>query len=140
MRKERSSRNRNRHLAARLQDSLRPSAAVSSFQLRQKACDMFIKQWGSHYCTQEPSCHYANTQLLTHEASEKRGKLFPPTCPHHSPLSLAASFLCVQSVTSPTPRDCSLRRWPGAPLSDCHKVVQESFLELQLKMSPLRAY
>lgn len=36
VRKERSSRNRNRHLTARMQDSLRPSAAVSSFQLRQK--------------------------------------------------------------------------------------------------------
>lgn len=26
-----------------------------------KACDMFIKQQGSHYCTQQPPCHNAHT-------------------------------------------------------------------------------
>lgn len=133
--KERSSRctvHRNRHLAARLQDSLRPSAQT-------KACDMFIKQWGSHYCTQEPSCHYANTQLLTHEASEKRGKLFLLLPPIILPLSLAASFLCVQSVTPHPPRDCSLRRWPGAPLSICQSCSGKLF-GITVKISPLRAY
>lgn len=26
-----------------------------------KACDMFINQQGSHYCTQQPPCHNAHT-------------------------------------------------------------------------------
>lgn len=81
-----------------------------------KACDMFIKQWGSHYCTQEPFCHYANTQLLTHEASEKRGKLPPPLPPFLTRLPEI-----VHSAGGP------VRHFQTV------KVVQESFLELQLK-------
>lgn len=47
-----------------------------------EACDMFIKQQGSHYCTQQPRCHNAHTKLVTHAASGMLSVALLPSLTH----------------------------------------------------------
>lgn len=140
--KERSSRctvHRNRHLATRLQDSLRPSAAVSSFQLRQKLVTCSLSSGDPITALKSlPVTMLIRSYLhMRPQKSEANCSLhFPPSfSPFPSPPHF---FVCSLSPPHP-PRDCSLRRWPGAPLSICRSCSGKLF-GITVKISPLRAY
>lgn len=128
---------RNRHLAARLQDSLRPSAAVSSFRLRQKLVTCSLSSGDPITALKS-----LPVTMLIHSYLHMRPQKSEANCPPPPPFPLAASFLFVCSL-SPPPLP------PVPPLPEIvpsagglvrHfqtvKVVQESFLELQLKNVP----
>lgn len=126
VRKERASRctvHGNRHLAARL----RPSAAVSSFQLRQKLVTCSLSSGDPITALKSLPVTMLIHSYLHMRPQKSEANCSPPLAPIIPPFPPAASFLCVQSVTSPTPRDCSLRRWPGAPLSDCQSCSGKLF-------------
>lgn len=133
--KERSSRctvHRNRHLAARLQDSLRPSAAVSSFQLRQKLVTCSLSSGDPITALKS-----LPVTMLIRSYLHMRPQKSEANCSSHFPPSFSPFpspphfFVC--SLSPPTLPEIVHSAGGLVRHFQSVKVVLESFLELQLK-------
>lgn len=133
---------RNRHLAARPQDSLRPSAAVSSFQLRQKLVTCSLSSGDPITALKSlPVTMLIRSYLHMRPQKSEANCSLPPTPPPPSfpPFPSPPHFFVCSLSPPPLPE---IVHSAGGLVRHFQtvKVVQESFFGITVKISPLRAY